>query len=67
MITLLKKFFFDETAFIGLARAILIGLGTAVSAGLMPLEGLPPWAGVILAALGGFIRAGDPNPPAPRG
>lgn len=68
MITWLKRFFLDETAFVGFVRACCIGVGTAVSSGLLTL---PPSlvsgetlkaTGVVLAGLGGFIRAGEKNP-----
>lgn len=64
MLPWLKRFFTDETAFIGLIRAACLGLGTAVATGQIDLTALhvPQSAGIALAALGGFIRAGEKNP-----
>ena len=62
MLPWLKKFFTDETAFVGLIRASCIGLGTAAATGNLPVPESWEIGGVILAGLGGFIRAGDKNP-----
>lgn len=62
MITWLKTFLFDQTAFTGLVRALLQGAGAAQAAGLLEIEGLPKWVGIAAVALGGFLRAGDKNP-----
>lgn len=59
----LKKFFTDETAFVGLARAACIGVGTAVATGQMPVPEDWKLGGIALAAFGGFIRAGEKNTP----
>jgi hypothetical protein len=64
----MKKFLFDETAFVGLMRAACIGVGGAVSSGLISVSffgdtNQAKLAGVALAAFGGFIRAGEKNPP----
>ncbi len=58
-----KSFLFNETAFVGLVRAVCIGLGTAIATGMLDLSTLdvPKGAGIALAALGGFIRAGEKN------
>lgn len=62
MITMLKKFFGDETAFVGYVRGALLGLGALVMTGnIEMLAGYQKW-GAILVALGGMIRAGDKNP-----
>lgn len=65
MIPWLKGFLFNETAFVGLVRAVVLGLGGAVSGGMIDVGelGIPKWSGVALLALGGFIRAGEKNPP----
>jgi hypothetical protein len=65
MITWLKKFLFDETAFVGLFRGIALGAGTAISTGMIDVSalGVPKWTGVAMIALGGFVRAGDKNAP----
>jgi len=65
MLTWIKKFFTDETAFVGLARGTLLGIGGAVSSGMVDVSalGMPKWAGVAMLAAGGFIRAGEKNPP----
>ena len=61
MVTWLKKFLFDETAFVGLIRALLQGVGAAQASGVLDIQGLPKWVGVAALALGGFIRAGEKN------
>lgn len=58
MIQFLKRFFTDETAFVGLIRAALLGLGGMAATGNLPIP--PEWAAVIMAA-GGFVRAGEKN------
>ncbi len=63
MIPLIKKFFTDETAAIGFARALILGFGGAVLSGDVPiLEALPKWAGILAMAAAGMIRAGERNP-----
>lgn len=60
MFEVIKKFFTDETAFIGFLRAALLGVGAlAVSGTLEPYIG--PQVGAALTAAGGFVRAGDKN------
>ena len=61
MVTWMKKFLFDETAFVGLNRAINQGVGAAQASGVLDIQGLPKWVGVAALALGGFIRAGEKN------
>lgn len=63
MIPLLRKLFTDETAFVGYIRAALLGLGGASVAGMLP-DYVPHWLGVVAIAAGGFLRAGEKNPPA---
>ena len=63
MLAWLKRFLFDETAFVGLIRAACIGLGTAVASGMMSVPEEWRVFGVIAASLGGFIRAGEKNKP----
>ena len=58
MLTFLKRFFTDETAFIGLLRGLLMALGAAVASGNLPID--PMWSALILGA-SGTIRAGDKN------
>ena len=60
---LFKKFFSDETAFVGLVRAGLLGLGGLVIAQPETLPMFPEWMGPIALMAGGFIRAGEKNPP----
>ena len=65
MIAWLKRFLFDETAFVGLVRAVFFGLGAISMSGQLPAEitaVVPGWAGAALIAIGGFIRAGEKNP-----
>jgi hypothetical protein len=63
MIPWMKNFFTNETAFVGLIRASLLGIGAAVSGGMLDVAslGVPKWTGVAMIALGGFVRAGDKN------
>lgn len=60
----IRKFFLDETAFTGAVRAILLGLGGAVTSGMPIMENTPKWMGVAALMAGGFIRAGEKNPKA---
>lgn len=62
MITMLKKFFSDETAFIGYIRGALLGLGALVMTGNIEMLAGYSKYGALLIALGGMIRAGEPNP-----
>lgn len=59
---LVKKFFTDETAFIGVIRAALLGLGGLAIAQPEMLPMLPEWMGPVALAAGGFVRAGERNP-----
>ena len=58
----IRKFFTDETAFVGAIRAALLGLGGVVIAQPELLPALPQWLGPVALAAAGFIRAGDKNP-----
>lgn len=58
MIQFFKRFFTDETAFIGLARGAIMAAGAAAASGQIPI---PPEYGVGLMALSSAIRAGDKN------
>ena len=66
MLTILKRFLWDETAAKGYLRFLLLAGGLAIAA--LPAEvvgELPVWArvgGVVVGALAGLIRAGEPNP-----
>ena len=66
MFPLLKKLFTDETAAIGTARFVLLGLGGGIMAGYDQQLGLhlPNWLGVLSMASAGFLRAGEKNAPA---
>ena len=59
MITWLKKFFTDETAFVGLVRACLLGLGGVAITG--DISALPEWLGPVSLMAGGFIRSSKPK------
>lgn len=63
MIQWLKEFFTDKTAFVGYMRALLLGAGAAQASGLLDMPEIPKWVGVACMALGGFLRAGEPNAP----
>jgi hypothetical protein len=63
MFPLLKKLFTDETAFVGYARFVLIGVGIAAATGSLPLPTRFEWIGAVIAGAGGFIRAGEKNDP----
>lgn len=65
MLEFLKDFLWHKDAFVGYVRAALLGLGGAQVAGLLP-ETFPRWLGVIALMAGGFIRAGERNPAAPK-
>ena len=68
MLEFLKKFLFDETAFVGLVRAACLGMGSAVATDMVDVSalGIPKAVGVLLIGLGGFVRAGDKNKTEPR-
>lgn len=57
MLNWFKRFLFDETAFVGFVRAVLLAVGTAVVSGELPIGGLPQWVGIALIATGGFVRS----------
>lgn len=61
MLNWLKRFFTDETAFVGVTRAAIMGAGAVVATGNVDL-GLPESVGVGVMALSSMIRAGDKNP-----
>ena len=65
MLTWLKAFLWDETAFTGLMRSCCFGLGGAVATGMFDtmLPDLPDWVGIGLLMLGGMIRSSQPVPP----
>jgi hypothetical protein len=68
VITWLKAFLFDATAFTGLVRGLIQALGVIQAAGMLDIDGVPRWAGAVAVFLGGFIRAGEKNvPPTERG
>lgn len=54
-----RRFFTDETAFVGIVRAAVLGAGGFATTGALPG---PDWLGPVLLAAGGMIRAGDKNP-----
>lgn len=58
---MIKRFFTDETAFAGIGRALVFGLGTAVATGSVPFA-VPAWVGFGLQILSLAIRAGEKNP-----
>ena len=62
MIQWVKKFLFDETAFIGLMRLVFLSAGGMIIAYPEAMMELPKWLGVLCLGAGGFIRAGDKNP-----
>lgn len=61
MISWMKKFLFDETAFVGAVRALVLmaGGGILTYPDAFPL--LPKWAGIACMGAAGFIRAGEKN------
>lgn len=61
MLTFLRRFFTDETAFVGAVRACLLGLGGLVISQPEAMPMLPEWLGPIALMAGGFIRAGEKN------
>jgi len=58
MVQWLKKFFTDETAFVGVARGTLMAAGGVVATGNVPID--PVW-GAVLLGVAGAVRAGDKN------
>jgi len=61
MFGILKKFFTDETAFIGYLRFLLLAGGAAVTGDFVALPMSIEWLGPVLMGAAGFIRAGEPN------
>ncbi|RMF24473.1 MAG: hypothetical protein D6760_03180 [Deltaproteobacteria bacterium] len=67
MLKLIWRIIWDETAAVGLIRAICIGLGTAVATGQIDVSRLgvdpsvAPWLGIALAAAGGYVRSSTLN------
>ena len=63
MLVWLKRFFMDETAFVGLARGTLMGFGVAEMSGTLDpyLGELPDIVGIMAVAAGGFIRSTGPH------
>lgn len=59
MLVWLKKFFMDETAFVGLTRGALMGFGVAEMSGTLDpyLGELPDIIGIAAVTAGGFIRS----------
>ncbi|MFQ5702007.1 MAG: hypothetical protein ACE5HU_09205 [Acidobacteriota bacterium] len=60
MIEMLKKFLWDETAAKGYIRSIMLFAGAMMATG--QIDWMPPWAGALMMAAAGMVRAGDPNP-----
>jgi len=60
-----KRFFTDETAFVGAVRGTILAFGglALIPAAEMPAwaPDLPSWLGVVAMAGAGMIRAGDKN------
>jgi hypothetical protein len=65
VITLIKRFLWDETAFVRYMRAILAGLGMAMHSGMIPIASLSGtkawWIGPALVMLAFIFGAGDRN------
>jgi hypothetical protein len=57
MIDDIKNLFTGGTKGVGLVRAILLALGTAVATGQVPLPPEYAWIGVVLAAIAGAVRS----------
>ena len=54
----IKRFFLDETAFAGMIRGVLMGLGGAQMSGMLDdIVSLPKWFGVLGLMGAGFIRS----------
>lgn len=64
MFAWIKKFLTDETAFVRISRAVLMGLGGLAVAGELP-SNWPDWMGAPLMAVGMLMGAGDKNPKTP--
>lgn len=68
MLQLFKRLLWDETAAVGLIRALCLGLGGAAATGQLDgiLPGLPDWVGIALLGMGGWVRssAAKAAPPA---
>lgn len=65
MITLIKRFLWDETAFVRYMRAILAGLGMAMHSGMIPIASLSGtkawWIGPALVMAAFIFGAGEKN------
>lgn len=63
MLVWIKKFFTDETAFVGYTRAGMVAIGGSIVGGYLDVAsyGLPKWTGIALMATAGFLRAGEKN------
>lgn len=62
MIPWLKRILYDESAFERYGRALVFGLGTALTMGVIPAGMLGYYGGPILQALALVIGAGDKTP-----
>lgn len=60
MVTWLKNFIMDETAFVRFLRASIAAGGAAVAGGMVPV--IPQEAGPIISGMAVAIGAGDKNP-----
>lgn len=60
MLSWFKKFLWDETVFVRLARGAALGLGAMVMTGGVEL---PQWVAAVSMFLGGMMGAGDKNKP----
>lgn len=61
MVTWIKKFFSDDTAFVGYVRGAFLGIGALAATGQLPIPEKYKSLGAIMIALGGMLRAGDKN------
>lgn len=57
----IKRFFTDETAFKGFARAALLGGGAFLMANPETAAIVPVWVSALVMASSGMVRAGEPN------
>src|ERR1043165_2094195 len=63
VLTFVKNFFYDETAFIRYMRAFFAALGMALHAGIIPVFNGPKswWIGPVLLVMAFMFGAGDKN------